>query len=80
MYFTIKRKEKPPLVITRKHRLYPKLFFIYIMDNSYAPLNQIWHSEKHSLSGTYSKIITGKKNYQSYETWSEKQKKEGFYF
>ena len=79
MYFIINRKEKP-LVITRNHPLYPELFYDCIMDDSRVPLNQIWHSEKLGRIGTYNKIISNRKNYESYETWSDKQKKEGFYF
>ena len=53
------------------------------MDDSYAPINKIWNSDRLGRLGTYGNITNGKQKRQSYKEWlrhNEKKDKDDTYF
>ena len=79
----MKNKEEEKKIITRQSKEYPKKFYDSIMDDSYAPINKIWNSDRLGRLGTYGNITNGKQKRQSYKEWlerNEKKDKDDTYF
>ena len=55
----MKNKEEEKKIITRQSKEYPKKFYDSIMDDSYAPINKIWNSDRLGRLGTYGNITNG---------------------
>ena len=77
-------KDKKEKKITRQSKDYADDFYDRIMDDSYAPINKIWHDDRLGRLGTYGNITNGKqKKRQSYKEWlklNEKKDKDDTYF
>ena len=71
----MKNKEEKK-IITRQSKEYPKKFYDSIMDDSYAPINKIWNSDRLGRLGTYGNITNGKQKRQSYKKCKKKEKKD----
>tara|TARA_Y100000004_G_scaffold181531_1_gene227310 strand:- start:629 stop:862 length:234 start_codon:yes stop_codon:yes gene_type:complete len=76
-------KDKKEKKITRQSKDYADDFYDRIMDDSYAPINKIWHNDNLGRLGTYGSITNGKQKRNSYKDWlryNEKKDKDDFYF